>query len=59
MPLTEAEIIRATQDYIARNNIVGVIRDRPLHPELDIVPLLSVLLAYEEEMRLLHEKAGE
>lgn len=57
MPLTEAEIIRATQDYIARNHIVGVMRGQPLY-HLEIIPALSVLLAYEEEIRKLHEEAN-
>lgn len=55
MPLTEAQIINATEAFIDRNHLshfTFTLRD--LFPK----PTLSVLLAYEEEMRRLHELAG-
>lgn len=54
MPLTEAQIINATEAFIDRNHLshfTFTLRD--LFPK----PTLSVLLAYEEEMRRLHEVA--
>lgn len=57
MALTEAEIINATLAYISRNRLaqyVFVEGDMFLRSPK---PILSVLLAYEEEMRKLHEAA--
>lgn len=51
MALTEAEIINATLEFISRNRYVAVVTILGY----DIVPIFAVLLAYEEEMRKLHE----
>ena len=55
MPLTEAEIIRATQAFIERERLDLFMFYRSGTGGFRQIPLQSVLLKYEEEMRRLHE----